>query len=188
LKRAFLGLGSNLGDREAHLHEALRRLEAPRCRVLRVSSIYETAPRDLPAQPWFLNLAVEVETSLFPLMLLQHCLKIERIMGRRRTTPKGPRNIDIDILLYGQFKIDSAGLTVPHPRLHERRFVLEPLAKLAGDITHPGLRQSIRELLNGVKGQSLRLWHPPQQQPDPRPAGGATSSRPNRPSTLQSRS
>lgn len=186
MKRAFLGLGSNLGDREAHLREALRRLESPRCRVVRVSSIYETAPRDLLAQPWFLNLVVEVETSLYPMMLLAHCLKIERIMGRRRTTPKGPRTIDIDILLYGQFKIGAAKLTVPHPRLHERRFVLEPLAELAADFTHPGLRQSVRELLAGVKGQSLRLWQP--ALPDLPPTGGATSPRPGRPSTSQSRS
>ena len=108
MKTAYLGLGSNLGDREANLREALERMESAGVRVVHRSSIYETEPRDLRDQPWFLNAVVEVKTDLFPLQLLAGVQNIEREMGRRRVTPKGPRNIDIDILFYGRSVIATA--------------------------------------------------------------------------------
>ncbi len=115
MKTAYLGLGSNLGDREANLREALERMESAGVRVVHRSSIYETEPRDLRDQPWFLNAVVEVNTDLFPLQLLAGVQNIEREMGRRRVTPKGPRNIDIDILFYGRSVIATAELSSAAP-------------------------------------------------------------------------
>jgi 2-amino-4-hydroxy-6-hydroxymethyldihydropteridine diphosphokinase len=147
LKTVYLGLGSNVGDREANLREALKRLEAEGIRVVRRSSLYETEPLDLRDQPWFLNAVVEVETDLFPRQLLACIQKIERQMGRRRLTPKGPRNIDIDILFYGRSVIDTPELETPHPSIAQRRFVLEPLAELAPDLRHPLTGKTAREML-----------------------------------------
>lgn len=158
MKIVYLSLGANLGDREAHLDEALRRLEQEGVRLLRRSSIYETEPQDFASQRWFLNLVAEVETVLFPRQLLRLALKIERQMGRKRLVPKGPRAIDIDLLLYGSSVIESSDLTIPHPRLTERRFVLEPLVELAPQLRHPVTRQSMAELLAGVRDQGLRKW------------------------------
>ena len=156
MKTAFLGLGSNLGDREANLREAVQRLEAAEIRVLRRSSLYETAPQDLLDQPWFLNAVVEVETSLFPLQLLARIRQIERDMGRRRITPKGPRNIDIDILFYGRTVIATAELEVPHPRMAQRRFVLEPLAEIAPDFRDPLTGKTANEMLAALEPQGVR--------------------------------
>ena len=147
MKTTFLALGSNLGDREAHLREALNRLKPDEIRVTRRSSLYETAPQELLDQPCFLNAVIEVETSLFPLQLLACLRQIERQMGRRRVTPKGPRNIDIDILFYGRSVIRTAELEVPHPRLAERRFVLEPLAEIAPEFRHPVTGKTASEML-----------------------------------------
>jgi 2-amino-4-hydroxy-6-hydroxymethyldihydropteridine diphosphokinase len=160
LKQAFLSLGSNLGDREAHLLEALDRLEAAGIHTLRRSSIYETEPQDLPNQPWFLNLVVNVETELFPRLLLARAQAIELGMGRRRMVSKGPRPIDIDILLFGNFVIRTRELQVPHPRMSERRFVLEPLNELAPDLPHPVTGKTIREMLSEVRAQIVRAWQP----------------------------
>jgi len=124
--------------------------------VTRVSAIYETEPQEVTDQPWFLNQVVEVETELFPMQLLARIQKIERELGRKRTLPKGPRTIDIDIILFGNAVIDTAKLQVPHPRLAQRRFVLEPLATLAPQLRHPVLRRSIKELLEGTQGQAVR--------------------------------
>lgn len=115
--------------------------------VKRVSSVYETEPVGLRNQPWFLNVVVEGETELFPVQLLKRLQGIEVGLGRRRLAGPGPRTIDIDILLYGDFRIDRHDLTVPHPRLAERRFVLEPLQELAPDLRHPVSRLTVRELL-----------------------------------------
>jgi 2-amino-4-hydroxy-6-hydroxymethyldihydropteridine diphosphokinase len=156
LKTAFLGLGSNVGDREAHLREAVKHLESEEVRVLRRSSLYETAPQEMLDQPWFLNAVLQVETTLFPLQLLARVRQIERDMGRRRVTPKGPRNIDIDILFYGRVVIATAELEVPHPRIAQRRFVLDPLAEIAPDFRHPLTGKTAHEMLAGLEPQGIR--------------------------------
>ncbi|MGA2435247.1 MAG: 2-amino-4-hydroxy-6-hydroxymethyldihydropteridine diphosphokinase [Bryobacteraceae bacterium] len=156
MKIAYLSLGSNLGERERALREAIARLEAPSLKVLRVSSFYETAPQDFRDQPWFLNAVVEVETGLFPKQLLARIARIELAMGRKRLQPKGPRIIDIDILLYGSSIVAAPELTIPHPGLAARRFVLEPLAELAPELRHPVTKRTVREMLAGVGDQAVR--------------------------------
>lgn len=156
MKTAFLGLGSNVGDREAHLREAVKHLESNEVRVLRRSSLYETAPQEMLDQPWFLNAVVQVETRLFPMQLLARVRQIERDMGRRRVTPKGPRNIDIDILFYGRVVMATAELEVPHPRIAQRRFVLDPLAEIAPDFRHPMTGKTAHEMLNALEPQGVR--------------------------------
>lgn len=148
-KTAYLGLGSNLDDRRANLEAALARL-AELGTVRAVSSFYETEPVELPQQPWFLNCAVALETELMPKQLLGRLLGIEQALGRRRLQPKGPRLIDIDILLFGSSVVDAAGLTIPHPALHERRFALEPLAEIAPDARHPVFKRTVRELRDAL--------------------------------------
>jgi len=146
----YLSLGANLGDRERRLEEANRRLAEAELDILASSSIYETEPVDYRDQPWFLNQVLRVSTKLAPQALLRQCLKIESEMGRQRLIAKGPRIIDIDILLYENLIIETQGesaLIIPHPRLHLRRFVLEPLCELVPDGVHPGLGKSFRQLL-----------------------------------------
>jgi 2-amino-4-hydroxy-6-hydroxymethyldihydropteridine diphosphokinase len=136
--RAYVGLGTNLGDREALLGQAVELLRE-RVDVRAVSSIRETEPWGVVDQPPFLNAAVAVETELTPHELLDLLLELERLLGRTREGPRyGPRTIDLDLLLYGNDMVDEPGLTVPHPRLHERRFALEPLAELDPDLVVPG--------------------------------------------------
>jgi len=147
--RAFVGLGSNLGDREATILRALARLkEEPELRVVRVSTLRETDPVGYVDQPQFLNGVVELETELPARGLLTRLLAIERKLGRTRGDgpPLGPRTIDLDLLLYGEDTIAEAGLQVPHPRLHERRFALEPLAELDPSAVIPG-RGQVQTLL-----------------------------------------
>jgi 2-amino-4-hydroxy-6-hydroxymethyldihydropteridine diphosphokinase len=156
LKTAFLALGSNVGDREANLRTAVALLQGDEIRVRRGSSLYETAPQELLDQPSFLNAVVDVETSLFPMQLLARAREIERKMGRRRVIPKGPRNIDIDILFYGRSVIASAELEVPHPRLAQRRFVLEPLAEIAPAFRHPLTGKTANEMLATLEPQGVR--------------------------------
>jgi len=148
-KLVYLSLGSNVGDREAQLRDAVVRLDAAG-RVMAVSSFYETEPVEFTRQPWFLNCAVALETGQTPQQLMTALLRIEEEMGRRRVQKKGPRSIDIDILLFSDELISSKGLTIPHPALHQRRFVLEPLAEIAPNALHPALRKTIRELLDAL--------------------------------------
>ena len=122
MKTVYIALGSNLGDRVANLLLARERISSPHVRLTRASSIYETAPREIVDQPWFLNQVVAAETTLFPRQLLARLLRIEHEMGRQRTIAKGPRIIDLDILLFGDAVINAAGLEIPHPRMADRRF------------------------------------------------------------------
>jgi 2-amino-4-hydroxy-6-hydroxymethyldihydropteridine diphosphokinase len=137
---AYIGLGANLGDREANMRTALAALdERPGVRVAAVSSFRETDPVGYLDQPRFLNAAAALETELDPRALLDALLSVERGLGRTREGPRfGPRTIDLDLLLYGESRIDEPGLRVPHPRLHERAFVLEPLAELDRTLVVPG--------------------------------------------------
>jgi 2-amino-4-hydroxy-6-hydroxymethyldihydropteridine diphosphokinase len=144
--RVYLALGSNLGDRRHNLEAALQALP-PEVTVTAVSQLYETAPAYVLDQPAFLNLVVEAETALSPTELLAHLQRIEKGLGRERTLRYGPRLIDLDILFYEAQVLDLPGLTIPHPRLHERSFVLRPLADIARDFIHPILKRPIRALL-----------------------------------------
>ena len=163
---AYLSLGSNIGVRKAHLRDALTRLGAAG-RVVTVSSFCETEPVEFTRQPWFLNCAIALETSQTPQQLMTTILGIEEEMGRRRVRKKGPRSIDIDILIFvtgetvpGETEntiTDSKELTIPHPAMHLRRFVLEPLAEIAPDVVHPVFRKTISELRDALpKGQLVR--------------------------------
>lgn len=154
--RLFISLGSNVGDRDANLRSAIDRLRALGELVL-VSSFYETEPVEFTAQPWFLNCVVKLNTEKMPKQLLAGILDVEQQMGRRRTQKKGPRTIDIDLLLFGNSIIETKGLTVPHPAMHERRFVLEPLVEIASDVRHPVFKRTIRELRDALPtGQAVR--------------------------------
>ena len=166
-KRVFLSIGSNLGDRALHLSRALDLLDAQHIAIVSRSSLYETEPRDMPArQPWFLNMAAECRTRLFPLQLLKVLHSIERDLGRARPsaaqTPAPripqPRTIDLDILLFGNTVMHTPRLTVPHPRMFERRFVLEPLLEIAPDLRRPDTKEPLHNYLAGVASQKLRKF------------------------------
>lgn len=155
-KVVYLSLGSNVGDRAANLKAAIDRLGSLGS-VLAVSSFYETEPVEVTAQPWFLNCTVKLDTERMPKQLLSGILDIEMDMGRNRVEKKGPRLIDIDILLFGNSVIETKGLTVPHVAMHQRRFVLEPLAEIAPEVRHPVFKRTARELRDALPGgQTVR--------------------------------
>ena len=155
MNTAYLGLGSNLGDRRQHLAEAVRRLQAgPALQIVKVSPVYETSPVGVTAQPDFLNLVVEVATTHAPQRLLTECLRLEIDLGRERRERWGPRTIDIDLLLYGDMRINEKNLAVPHPRMHERGFVLAPLAEIAPQLKLDG--KTVGELAVALGGAGLR--------------------------------
>lgn len=149
-KRVYLSLGANLGDRELNLRNAIQGLRELG-ELVAQSSMYETEPVDVErAQPWFLNCAVAIETDLEPRELLDSILSMELSMGRVRKEKRGPRPVDIDIIFFGDDVIDLPGLTVPHPAMQSRRFVLEPLAEIAPAMMHPLLQRSVQDLLNSL--------------------------------------
>jgi 2-amino-4-hydroxy-6-hydroxymethyldihydropteridine diphosphokinase len=147
MSTVYLSLGSNIGDREQHLQEAIRLLAGGAVRVVKVSSLYETEPVDYLDQPWFLNAVLEAQTDLPPHELLSILRTIESQMGSKKAFAKGPRLIDLDILLYDDATIDTADLQVPHPRMLQRNFVLVPLAEIAPTLRHAAWPASIAELL-----------------------------------------
>ena len=153
----FLALGTNLGDRLAHLRAALDAFP-PDIRVLAQSRIYETPAWGYEQQPAFLNMVLKAETELSPEALLARLKKLEGDLGRTPTFRWGPRLIDIDILFYDGITLDSPGLTIPHPRLHERAFVLVPLFDVAPDLVHPRLGQTVRQLLAEVDASGIHSY------------------------------
>ena len=158
-KLVYVALGSNMGNRAEALARAEKAMEAAGIHILRRSSLYWTEPVDAPPQPWFLNAVVEAETALLPKQLLHALASIEREMGRRRIVKRGPRQIDLDILLYGTSVIHTPELEVPHPGMAYRRFVLAPLAELAPELRHPVLQKSISELLAATPDRGkVRPW------------------------------
>jgi len=154
MKRVYLSLGSNVGDRLAHLRKALNLLTAEGVSVSQVSSFYKTEPVDVPSQPWFANCVAEAGTDLMPLQLLRRCQAVERALGRRPGVVKGPRRIDIDILLYENVVVRTPNLIIPHQRLEARRFVLVPLQEVAGHARHPVTRRTVEEMLHDTPDHS----------------------------------
>jgi 2-amino-4-hydroxy-6-hydroxymethyldihydropteridine diphosphokinase len=162
-QNAYVSLGSNLGDRAGFLLLAVRGMLAAGLDVIRLSSIYETQPVEYTEQPMFLNLVAELRGSTLPTpeQTLARLLRIEFALGRTRDIRLGPRTIDLDLLLFKDEQRDTEFLTLPHPRLHLRRFVLVPLTELVPTLVHPVLQQSISELLANCEDQSMvKRWNP----------------------------
>jgi 2-amino-4-hydroxy-6-hydroxymethyldihydropteridine diphosphokinase len=159
----YLGLGSNLGDRMGYLQQAVEALDRSGVAITRAASVYETAPVDSPAgSPLFLHTALEARFSASPEELIKTCLKIERAAGRVRTEPNAARTLDIDVIMAGGLTIDRPGLTVPHPRYAERRFVLVPLNEIAPDLVDPARGVTVRELLAACRDDAqVTLYAPP---------------------------
>lgn len=156
----YIALGTNVGDREDNLREALQLLGESGIRVLKVSSIYETEPVDYLEQPWFLNAALEAQTDLSPLDLLHKLRAIESAMGSKKPFAKGPRLIDLDILLYANETFAIPELQIPHPRMLDRRFVLAPLVEIAPNLRHPQWPATASQLLAVLKDPSVVRLHP----------------------------
>lgn len=163
LQNVYISLGSNLGDRAGNLLLGVRGMLDAGLEVIRLSHIYETDPVETFSQPLFLNQVAELRGSTLPPpeTVMARLLRIEYALGRRREVEKGPRSIDLDLLFDRDHTSDSAFLTLPHPRLHARRFVLQPMAELAPALVHPSLKKTIRELLDEVDdGSIVKLWKP----------------------------
>jgi 2-amino-4-hydroxy-6-hydroxymethyldihydropteridine diphosphokinase len=159
MTKLYSSLGSNIGNRAENIARAIAALGERGVRVTRESSLYETEPLEIKEQPWFLNCAIEAETELSPERLMEVLLEIEREMGRERRVPKGPRLIDMDILLYGSEVVRTAELEIPHPRMAERKFVLVPLAEIAAEANHPVSMMTIAEMLEATADQGeVRKW------------------------------
>ncbi len=157
-KRVYLSLGSNLGERAQNLERAIQALEQQHIHVIARSSVYETEPRDVMGQAWFLNAVVECETHCFPLQLLGTLQNIENQLGRVRSNAvrRGPRTIDIDILLFGNVVMNTPRLAIPHPRMLDRRFVLQPLLEIVPDLKDSETKQALTRYLNKVADQKVR--------------------------------
>ena len=151
----YLALGTNIGDRQANLREALRRMRESGIHITKLSALYETEPVDYLDQPWFLNAVLEAQTDLPAGQLLAALRQIESEMKSKKPFPKGPRVIDLDILLYGNDTIDTPNLQVPHPRMLQRNFVLVPLAEIAPALRHPSWPNSAAELLARTPDKSI---------------------------------
>lgn len=163
LLNAYVGMGSNLGDRAGYLLLAVRGMLEAGISVTRLSSIYETAPVGLIDQPTFLNMVAEIRSSPIcsPEEVMAQLQRVEHDLGRTRVVPMGPRIIDLDLLLYQNEQRNAEFLTLPHPRLHLRRFVLVPLAELEPGLVHPALNKTITELLEVLDDNSeVKPWHP----------------------------
>lgn len=148
---AYIGIGSNLGNREENCSRAIQLLSDRGITIRKKSSMHETEPWGVKDQPRFINMAIEVETEFDPPKLLEILKTIEREIGRRESYKWGPRIIDLDILLYNDFVINTPKLHIPHPHMHEREFVLRPLSEIAPDKVHPVLKKTVRELLSDLE-------------------------------------
>lgn len=160
---AYISMGSNLGDRAGNLLLGIREMLAVGLEITRLSQIYETEPVETFPQPLFLNMVAElrVEPATEPADLMQRLLQVENSLGRVRDAAKGPRTIDLDLLLYGKELMNTELLTLPHPRFHLRRFVLAPLVELAPQLVHPSLATTMKELLDNLKDKSeVNIWRP----------------------------
>jgi 2-amino-4-hydroxy-6-hydroxymethyldihydropteridine diphosphokinase len=159
MKQVYLSFGSNLGSPVENIKKALAALPGVGIEIRRVSSFYRTEPVEFRQQPWFTNCVAEVKTDLMPLQLLETLQRVERLLGRRRAINKGPRTIDIDILLYENVIVQSGTLKIPHEGLERRKFVLAPLGELAADLRHPITQRTVLEMLNDApdRSQVIRL-------------------------------
>lgn len=164
VNRAFLSIGSNIGKRERYLYEAIQAIEKHSIKISNFSSIFETDPVGFTEQDLFLNMVIEIETVKNPHELLEICLDIEQQLDRKRIIHWGPRTIDLDIILFNEEIIHTKDLIIPHPRMHERAFVLVPLAEINGEIVIPNINRTVDNLLHQINSTGVRLWKKKQDR------------------------